>query len=134
MKRLFIVIMAVVALVLALLFAVGKVSVTGPSNETAVSTEKSVCAELANQARNLVASANYCEADSDCRWQLYGSPFECYSLVNKDFVAQSKQLDVIFKERRNNNCGIVYQDIDCDTSEQPPSTLKCLKSVCVDTR
>jgi len=89
MKRLFIVIVAVFALVSGLLFVLGEISVTGPSNETVFSTETSICVELTNKAINLVSAANYCEVDSNCRWQLYGSPFECYSLVNKKFLTQS---------------------------------------------
>ena len=134
MKRFFIVIVVVLALVSGFLFFVGEVSLEGPSKETVISTENSICAELANEARNLVVAANYCEADSDCRWQLYGSPFECFSLANTDFLMKSKQLDNIIAKRQNNKCGIVYQDIDCDTSEPPPGAIKCRGGVCVDTR
>ena len=101
---------------------------------TSASADAPICSKLTDDAKSLVAEANFCWADTDCRWQLYGSPFECFSLVNKTFAQSPIRLDEIIAQRQANNCDIIYQDIDCDTSRPPAGAIKCQKGMCVDTR
>ena len=110
------------------LYAAGLFLTAGASADTPI------CASLADEAKALVAEANHCETNSDCRWQLNGSPFECFSLVNKEFSHSLNRLDEIIAQRQSNNCDIVYQDTDCDTSKPPASAIKCQAGFCVDTR
>ena len=98
------------------------------------SADAPICSKLADEAKSLVAEANFCEIDMDCRWQLYGSPFECFSLVNKTFAQSPSRLDEIIAQRQANNCDIIYQDIDCDTSSPPAGAIKCQNGMCVDAR
>lgn len=101
---------------------------------TSASAESPLCSKLADDAKRLVAEANYCKADTDCRWQLYGSPFRCFSLVNKTFSEKPNQLDEIISQRQANKCEITYQDISCNTSRPLAGVIKCKKGTCVDTR
>ena len=115
-------------IVLIALFVAGQLSVG------IASADAPICSTLADEAKALVADANYCEMDTDCSWQLYGSPFECFSLVNKTFAQSPNRLDKIIAQRQANNCDIIYQDMDCDTSEPPAGAIKCQQRICVDTR
>ncbi len=82
------------------------------------------CSLLAEQIREKISKANYCEKDEDCIIVSFGCPFGCYNLINKKEVEAIRLL-----VKKYDECGggtrCVYR---CPT---PPENVRCENGVCV---
>ena len=95
------------------------------SNEVPFSAEQLNCAQLEQEAKNIVKSYNYCNRDQDCE-VVDDYVYDCYFLANKNTV--TSKVDIIQKTAMEKQCPLPV--FDCFTVNLKA---KCKNNKCVIT-